>query len=83
MVAALEKMRTLLPDINWAHHGAPRLQFYTDGNTWVMASDEVKRRAIDAQFERDAMIIVKSDLLCTSGYMVVGDRGDGGRPIPD
>lgn len=83
MVAALEKLRALFPDIKWAYYGVPRLEFYMDGKTWVTAPDEVKRQAIEAQFARYAPIIAKSDWLCPSVYMVVGDRGDGGRPGPD
>jgi hypothetical protein len=83
MVAALEKVRTLLPGIKWVQYGVPWLAAYTDGNPWVMASDEVKHRAINAQFTRDAMIVVNSDWPCPSVYMAVGERGDGGRPSPD
>ena len=49
-----------------------------EGNTRVTALDEVKRRAIDAQFARCALIIAKSDWLCPSEYTVVGDRGGQG-----
>jgi len=83
MAAALEKMRALFPDIKLAYYGVLRLEFYMDGKTWVTALDEVKRQAIEAQFARYAPIIAKSDWLCPSVCMVVGDRGDGGRPGPD
>ncbi len=83
MVAAIERMRSLFPDVKWAYYGVPRLDFYPEGKTWVTAPEDVRRKVLEEQFAKYAPIIAKSDWLCPSVYMVVGDRADGGRPGPE
>jgi hypothetical protein len=82
MVAAIERMKALFPDVKWTYYGVPRLEYYLDGKTWVNADESARKAEIERQFERYAPIIAKCDWLAPSVYMVVGDRNDGGRAGP-
>jgi hypothetical protein len=79
MVAAIERMKTLFPDVKWTYYGIPRLNFYLDGKSWMSSSDAAKKAEIERQFRCYEPIIAKCDWLAPSIYMVVGDRKDGGR----
>lgn len=80
MVAAIERMKALFPDVKWTYYGVPRIEYYLDGRTWITAAESVRKAEIERQFERYAPIIAKCDWLAPSVYMMVGDRTDGGRP---
>lgn len=79
MVAAIERMKTLFPDVKWTYYGIPRLDFYLDGKSWMSSSDAARKAEIERQFRCYEPIMAKCDWLAPSIYIVVGDRKDGGR----